>query len=92
MSRRYWHCEECHLRMRCAYRDADGGRLFRICPRGHTATFLPKINGMSKGWPREIYDQAVGDGVLRKVGDRKGGATLYALADWDAISSRPRSS
>lgn len=47
----------------------DADRLFYLCKNcGNRVTLLVQINGLADDWPRDIFDQAVRDGILSDEG------------------------
>jgi hypothetical protein len=55
--------------MRKVSEDADGKRLFYLCPGcGYQCTFCPYENFLSDGWPREVFDEAVRSGAVTADG------------------------
>ena len=54
--RRYFFCDLCkNQRMVRLGKDADGQRWFYECPKCNSRlTFLVAINGISKGWPKDV--------------------------------------
>ena len=49
--------------------DEDGGRRFYFCRNcGYQTTYLIEINGISDGWPKEVFDDAIHSGVITKEG------------------------
>jgi len=49
--------------------DTDGGRRFYFCSCGNLQTVLVGLNGASEGWPQEIIEQAIDQGLMEKMGD-----------------------
>ena len=69
MARFYYACPQCNKRMVRFNQDDDGERLYYVCHSdGYRVTFMPRSNGMSTEWPREIFELAVREGVLTKKG------------------------
>jgi hypothetical protein len=49
--------------------DEDGERRFYFCRNcGYQGTYIATINGLSDGWPTEVFDDAVRSGVMTKEG------------------------
>ena len=69
MSRFYMPCPECRKRMKKFSEDYKGVRTFYYCKNcALRCTYMSDINGLSKNWPKEIFDEAVRCGAFTKEG------------------------
>lgn len=58
-------CDNCPKRMEQYLRDEESRVVHYLCHHcGSRGTYIPDLNGWSPGWPKEVTDQAVADGVL----------------------------
>ena len=69
MSRYYLHCSNCRRRMRKFREDREGDRVYYYCPHcGHRCTYMPAHNALAGDWLREVFSEAVREGVLSEAG------------------------
>jgi hypothetical protein len=55
--------------MRKFQQEEGGARAFYLCAGcGNRVVFLPRLNGLSEGWPREVFNEAVAAGILTERG------------------------
>jgi hypothetical protein len=56
--------------MRKFKEDADGDRVFYFCRScGRRWTHMPLRNAASEDWPKDVFDEAVANGVMTRKGE-----------------------
>ena len=70
MGRTYIHCFKCHKRMRKFKEDLEGDRAFYFCRGcGRLWTYMPRRNATTELWPKDVFNEAVADGVVTGEGE-----------------------